>query len=106
MRWRLWASRPPSVEIGDISLGDIDNPFRGASADAGSAAADAFRRPSRTIPLGPDLGLDGIAADALATANTYRQAATDLAHGATAPLTSWGPCVMLLRAPVKKALRP
>ena len=49
-----------------------------------------FGEPSRTTPLGPDLGLDGIAADALATANTYRQAATDLANGATAPLTSWG----------------
>ena len=77
-------------EIGDISLGDIDNPFAGASADAGSAAADAFRRAFEDNPLtAPDLGLDGIAAEALATANTYRQAATDLAAGATAPLTSW-----------------
>ncbi|MFY9239806.1 MAG: phage tail tape measure protein, partial [Roseovarius sp.] len=31
-------------KIGEISLGDIENPFAGASADAGSAAADAFRR--------------------------------------------------------------
>jgi hypothetical protein len=77
-------------EIGDISLGDIDNPFAGASADAGSAAADAFRRAFEDNPLtAPDLGLDGIAAEALATANTYRQAATDLAADATAPLTSW-----------------
>ena len=78
-------------EIGDISLGDIENPFAGASADAGSAAAEAFRRAFEDNPLtAPDLGLDGIAAEALATANTYRQAATDLATGATAPLTSWG----------------
>ncbi len=77
-------------EIGEISLGDIDNPFAGASADAGSAAADAFRRAFEDNPLtAPDLGLDGIAAEPLATANTYRQAATDLAAGATAPLTSW-----------------
>ncbi|SHE63097.1 phage tail tape measure protein, lambda family [Ruegeria intermedia] len=77
-------------EIGEISLGDIDNPFAGASADAGSAAADAFRRAFEDNPLtAPDLGLDGIAAEALATANTYRQAATDLAAGATAPLSSW-----------------
>ncbi|NRP31857.1 MULTISPECIES: phage tail tape measure C-terminal domain-containing protein [unclassified Aliiroseovarius] len=77
-------------EIGEISLGDIENPFAGASADAGSAAADAFRRAFEDNPLtAPDLGLDGIAADALATANTYRQAATDLAAGATAPLASW-----------------
>ena len=77
-------------EIGEISLGDIENPFAGASSDAGSAAAEAFRRAFEDNPLtAPDLGLDGIAADALATANTYRQAATDLAAGATAPLTSW-----------------
>ena len=78
-------------EIGEISLGDIPNPFAGASADAGSAAAEAFRRAFEDNPLtAPDLGLDGVAAEALATANTYRQAATDLAAGATAPLTSWG----------------
>jgi hypothetical protein len=78
-------------EIGEISLGDIPNPFAGASADAGSAAAEAFRRAFEDNPLTvPDLGLDGVAAEALATANTYRQAATDLAAGATAPLTSWG----------------
>ncbi|WP_416914251.1 phage tail tape measure C-terminal domain-containing protein [Seohaeicola sp.] len=78
-------------QIGDISLGDIPNPFAGASADAGTAAAEAFRRAFEDNPLtAPDLGLDSIAAEALATANTYRQAATDLAAGATAPLTSWG----------------
>ena len=77
-------------QIGDINLGDITNPFAGASADAGTTAADAFRRAFEDNPLtAPDLGLDGIAAEALATANTYRQAATDLATGATAPLTSW-----------------
>jgi len=77
-------------EIGEISLGDIANPFAGASADAGSAAADAFRRAFEDNPLtAPDLGLDAIAAEALATANTYRHAVTDLASGATAPLTSW-----------------
>ena len=77
-------------EIGEISLGDIENPFARASADAGSAAADAFRRAFEDNPLtAPDLGLDGIAADALAKANIYRGAATDLAAGATAPLTSW-----------------
>ncbi|ARU01874.1 phage tail tape measure C-terminal domain-containing protein [Yoonia vestfoldensis] len=77
-------------EIGEISLGDIANPFAGASADAGTAAADAFRRAFADNPLTvPDLGLDGIASEALATANSYRQAATDLANGATTPLSSW-----------------
>lgn len=78
-------------EIGEIRLGDIANPFAGASADAGTAAADAFRRAFEDNPItAPDLGLDGIAAEALITANRYRQAATDLASGAAAPLTSWG----------------
>ncbi|WP_416914160.1 phage tail tape measure C-terminal domain-containing protein [Seohaeicola sp.] len=77
-------------EIGEISLGDIPNPFAGASADAGTAAAEAFQRAFEDDPLtAPDLGLDGIAAAALTTTNSYRQAATDLAAGATAPLTSW-----------------
>ena len=77
-------------QIGEISLGDIENPFAGASAVAGSAAADAFRRAFEDSPFtAPDLGLDAIAAEALATANTYRQAETDLANGATVPLTSW-----------------
>ena len=77
-------------EIGAISRGDIENPFAGASADAGSAAADAFRRAFEDNPLtAPNLGLDAIATEALATANTYREAATDLANGATAPLSSW-----------------
>jgi hypothetical protein len=77
-------------EIGEINLGDIPNPFAGSSAEAGTAAAEAFRRAFEDNPLSaPDLGLDGVAREALATANTYRQAAADLAGGATAPLTSW-----------------
>jgi len=77
-------------QIGEISLGDITNPFAGASAEAGTAAAEAFQRAFAKNPLtGPDLGLSGLATDALATANGYRQAASDLAAGATAPLASW-----------------
>lgn len=77
-------------QIGDINLGDITNPFAGASADSGTAVADAFRRAFEDNPLNaPDLGLDAIAAEALTTANTYRQSGIDLARGAAAPLTSW-----------------
>ncbi len=77
-------------EIGELNLGDIPNPFAGASADAGTAAADAFRRAFEDNPIiAPDLGLDAIAAEALAKANTYRRAATDLANGAMTPLASW-----------------
>ncbi|CUH61553.1 phage tail tape measure C-terminal domain-containing protein [Thalassobacter stenotrophicus] len=78
-------------QIREISLGDIPNPFAGASADTGTAAADAFRRAFENNPLTiPDLGLETIAAEARATANIYRQAAIDLAGVATVPLTSWG----------------
>jgi methyl-accepting chemotaxis protein len=77
-------------EIGEISLGDIPNPFAGASAEAGTAAAEAFQRAFEDNPFTvPDLGLDRVATEALAAATTYRQAATDLAAGATAPLRSW-----------------
>jgi hypothetical protein len=77
-------------QIGEISLGDITNPFAGASAEAGTAAAEAFQRAFAKNPLtAPDLGLSGLATDALATANSYRQAASDLAAGATLPLASW-----------------
>jgi hypothetical protein len=77
-------------QIGEISLGDIANPFAGASAETGTAAAEAFQRAFAKNPLiAPDLGLSGLATDALATANSYRQAASDLAAGATVPLASW-----------------
>jgi hypothetical protein len=77
-------------QIGEISLGDLENPFAGSAAEAGTAAAEAFRRAFEDTPLtAPDFGLDAIATEALATANTYRQAATDLANGATAPLGAW-----------------
>ena len=82
-------------QIGEISLGDITNPFAGASAEAGTAAAEAFQRAFAKNPLtAPDLGLSGLATDALATANSYRQAASDLAAGATAPLASWQALVL------------
>jgi len=77
-------------QIGEISLGDLENPFAGSAADAGTAAAEAFRRAFEDNPLTvPDFGLNDAASEALATANTYRQIATDLANGAMSPLTSW-----------------
>ena len=78
------------AQIGEISFGDLENPFAGSAAEAGTAAAEAFRRAFEDNPLtAPDFGLDAIAAEALATANTHRQIATDLANGAMSPLTSW-----------------
>jgi hypothetical protein len=77
-------------QIGEISLGDLENPFAGSAADAGTAAAEAFRRAFEDNPITvPDFGLNDAASEALATANTYRQIATDLANGAMSPLTSW-----------------
>lgn len=77
-------------EIGEISLGNIANPFTGASLEAGAAAAEAFRQAFSNNPLSaPDLGLDRIASTASATANAYREASEDFAVLATAPLTAW-----------------
>ena len=76
--------------IGEIDLGDIANPFAGASAEAGTAAAEAFRRAFEDTPLTvPDLGLEGTAAEALATAGRFRQAAEDLIAAGRLPLEAW-----------------
>ena len=60
------------------------------AVDIGGRAAEGFARGFETNLLAvPDLGLEAIASEALSSANTYRQAAEDLARGATAPLASW-----------------
>jgi hypothetical protein len=60
------------------------------AVDIGGRAAEGFARGFETDLLQvPDLGLDDIAREALATADTYRTASADLAGGATLPLTSW-----------------
>ena len=60
------------------------------AVDIGGRAAEGFARGFETDLLQvPDLGLDGVANEAVATANTYRGAAEDLARGATLPLASW-----------------
>ena len=66
-------------EIGEISLGNIANPFTGASLEAGAAAAEAFRQAFSDNPLSaPDLGLDRITSTASATANAYKEATGEL----------------------------
>jgi len=76
--------------LGDLDLGEIENRFAGAATQAGTAAKEAFDRAFEDSPLAvPDLGLNDIAREALTSANTYRTAASDLAAGALAPLTSW-----------------
>ena len=76
--------------IPDLELGQIENRFEGAATAATTAAQTAFDRAFEDNPLtAPDLGLTTAANAALATANTYRGAAQDLAEGARAPLASW-----------------
>jgi len=76
--------------IPDLELGQIENRFEGAATAATTAAQSAFDRAFEDNPLtAPDLGLTAAANSALATANTYRGAARDLAEGARAPLASW-----------------
>ena len=76
--------------IPDLELGQIENRFAGAATAATTAAQAAFDRAFEDNPLKtPDLGLTQAANAALATANTYRGAARDLAEGARAPLESW-----------------
>jgi lambda family phage tail tape measure protein len=76
--------------IPDLELGQIENRFEGAATAATTAAQSAFDRAFEGNPLtAPDLGLTQAANAALATANTYRGAARDLAEGARAPLASW-----------------
>jgi hypothetical protein len=76
--------------IPDLELGQIENRFEGAATAATTAAQTAFDRAFEENPLmAPDLGLTQAANSALATANTYRSAARDLAEGAREPLASW-----------------
>ena len=76
--------------IPDLELVQIENRFEGAATAATTAAQSAFDRAFENNPLtAPDLGLTQAANTALATANTYRGAARDLAEGARAPLASW-----------------
>lgn len=76
--------------IGEISLGDIANPYAQGAQEAGLAASEAFRKAFEDNPLAvPDFGLEGLAREAQAAADRSREAAQDLAQGAMAPLTSW-----------------
>jgi hypothetical protein len=77
-----WAIAPP--DLGDWMAVVPE------AVDIGGRAAEGFARGFETNLLAvPDLGLGAIATEALGSANTYREAAEDLARGATAPLASW-----------------
>jgi len=88
-----WAVGEGGVQIGtldEVNLGQINNPFEGAAAAAGSAAADAFSAAlSQTYLETPDLGLSSRADEARARADGYREAAGMLSDAASRPLAAW-----------------
>lgn len=87
-----WATGEGGVAIGTLTpvdLGRVDNPFEGAAAAAGTAAADAFRAAmGKTYIDTPDLfgEMAGAARDRVAA---YREAAGMLAEAAARPMTAW-----------------
>jgi hypothetical protein len=75
--------------VPDLDLGRIGNRFEGAASTAATAAKDAFERAFADNPLtAPDLGLAGVADQAAASAETWRQAAATLAESARQPLAA------------------
>jgi hypothetical protein len=88
-----WAVGEGGVRIGTldpVALGRIDNPFAGSAAAAGTAAAEAFSAAmAQTYVTTPDLGLTGMAEEATARAEAYREASGMLADAATRPMQSW-----------------
>ncbi|MDB6183046.1 tape measure protein [Paracoccus fistulariae] len=87
-----WAVGEGGAEIGrldPLDLGRIDNPFEGAAADAGTAAADAFAHAfARSYVEAPDLFGD-LAGEAASRAADYLEQAGAFGEAATAPLESW-----------------
>lgn len=88
-----WAVGEGGVRIGTldpVALGRIDNPFAGSAAAAGAAAAEAFSSAmAQTYVTTPDLGLTGMAEEATARAEAYREASGMLADAAARPVQSW-----------------
>ena len=86
-----WATGDGGVQIGmvdPVSLGGVDNPFSGATADAGMAAGEAFRHAMDTQYLDtPDL-FSGMADSARGRADGYREAAGMLSEAASGPMTA------------------
>lgn len=72
-----------------FALGGIKNPYAGAAADAGTAAAEAFRKAmGERLVTAPDL-FGGAAAEAQGRADAHAEAAGMLAGAADRPRTAW-----------------
>jgi hypothetical protein len=87
-----WAVGEGGVRIGTldpVTLGRIDNPYKGAASEAGAAAGEAFRAAmDRTYVEPPNL-FGGMADDARGRAAGYSEAAGILADAAARPMTAW-----------------
>jgi hypothetical protein len=87
-----WASGDGGIRIGTleaVDLGGIANPYEGAAADAGAAAADAFKAAmAKTYVDVPDL-FGGMADAARGRADGYAEAAGMLSDAASRPMTAW-----------------
>lgn len=76
-------------QIGEINLGDIENPYAGAAEASGEAAAAAFRAAmGRTYVESPDL-FGGMADDARGRASGYSEAAGMLSNAASRSMAAW-----------------
>lgn len=91
IRERLGAE--PIELIGEVRLPELSNPYDGKIADAGRAAAEAFKSGFNSETIGIPTGItDGLraSADALREqAGAYREASGMLAESAARPLTAW-----------------
>ncbi|MDN2583969.1 phage tail tape measure C-terminal domain-containing protein [Aquibium sp. ELW1220] len=87
-----WAVGEGGAQIGTldpVDLGGIENPYAGAAAATGTAAAEAFQAAmGRTYVEAPDL-FRGMADAARGRADGYSEAAGVLSDAASRPRTAW-----------------
>jgi len=87
-----WAVGEGGARIGTldpVDLGGIENPYAGAAAASGTAAADAFRAAmGRSYVDAPDL-FGGMAEAARGRTDGYSEAAGILSDAANRPRTAW-----------------
>lgn len=87
-----WAVGEGGARIGTldpVDLGGIENPYAGAAAATGTAAAEAFRAAmGRSYVEAPNL-FGGMAEAARGRADGYSEAATMLSEAANRPRTAW-----------------
>jgi len=87
-----WAVGEGGAQIGTldpVDLGGIENPYAGAAAASGAAAADAFRAAmGRSYVDAPDL-FGGMAEAARGRADGYSEAAGMLSDAANRPRSAW-----------------